>query len=735
MANLRSLGIAFACALALCIGTPSLARAQAQAAPTDDAVTLNFVNADLQAVIKAVAEITGRNILIDPRVTGTVNIVAPKPVPRSLVFSILLSALRAQGFAAVGGELGFIRIVPEAEAKFYPGPSDARRAAGDQIVTEVFTLQHEQAQQLVPVLRPLVSPNNIINAFPATNTLIVTDYAENLRRIRKVVASIDQPHPGELVSLKLQHANAVDVAQTIQRLIPEAGQAAQPGQQQKVAVTVDSRTNSLLVRADNPTLASRIRTVAASIDLPTAAAGNIHVVYLRNAEATKLAETLRAIVTGQSSTQTTGQQPRFGATPGLGAPGAGATGLGQTGAQPGAGGLTQQPPVGALGQQPGGGLPGGGAGAQQGSMIQAYPETNSLVIIAPDNVYNALRGVIDKLDARRAQVFVEALVVEVTASRAAEFGVQWQHLSSLNTNGTQVIGGTNFGGAGANILGISQNVGTVGTGLNLGVVRGRITLPGVGEILNLGFLARALEKDSNANILATPTLLTLDNEEARIIVGQNIPIVTGSFSLAAAGTGAVNPFQTFDRRDVGLTLRVKPQVTQGGSVKLQIFQEVSSIFDRTNASGIITNKRALESSVLVDDGQTIVLGGLISDDIQTTEERVPLLGQIPVLGNFFRYEKRQRDKTNLMVFLRPVIVRDSEQAANVTGDRYEYIRGQHNTVQPRSSWILPDMPPKPMPELPSRPGSTGTVLAPASGQEPPVIDLRGAETIPNPPRQ
>lgn len=749
MAILRFFGVALALAIGLYAGSMRPAYAQAPATAGDDSVTLNFVNADLQAVIKAVAEITGRNILIDPRVTGTVNIVAPKPVPRTMVFSILLSALRAQGFAAVGGDLGFVRIVPEAEAKFYPGPSDPRRAAGDQIVTEVFTLQYEQAQQLVPVLRPLVSPNNIINAFPATNTLIVTDYAENLRRIRKVVASIDQPHPGELVSLKLQHANAVDVAQTIQRLIPEAGQVAQPGQQQKVAVTVDSRTNSLLVRADNPTLASRIRTVAASIDLPTAAAGNIHVVYLRNAEATKLAETLRAIVTGQASSQTAQQQSRFGATPGLGAPAAPGGLGGQPTSQQPTGGLSTQPPVGALGQQAGGGLPSQGAGGQQGSMIQAYPETNSLVIIAPDNIYNALRGVIDKLDARRAQVFVEALVVEVTANKAAEFGIQWQHLSSASTGGTSTIGGTNFGGAGTNIIGISQNVGTVGTGLNLGVVRGRITLPGIGEILNLGFLARALEKDSNANILATPTLLTLDNEEARIIVGQNIPIVTGSFSLAATGTGAVNPFQTFDRRDVGLTLRVKPQVTQGGSVKLQIFQEVSSIFDRTNASGIITNKRALESSVLVDDGQTIVLGGLISDDIQTSEERVPLLGDIPVLGQFFRYEKRQRDKTNLMVFLRPVIVSDSEKAANVTGDRYEYIRGLHNTTQPRSSWVLPDMPPKPMAELPPRAGTPngipggvpngvnigGAPNAPAAGQEPPVIDLRGTETAPIQPRR
>jgi general secretion pathway protein D len=712
----RCLGalVVLASALILSLSTPAFAQQAATPAAGDDEVTLNFVNADLQAVIKAVAEITGRNILIDPRVTGTVNIVAPKPVPRSMVFSILLSALRAQGFSAVGGDLGFIRVVPEAEAKFYPGAGDPRRARGDQIVTEVFTLQYESAQQLVPVLRPLVSPNNIINAFPATNTLIVTDYAENLRRIRRVIASIDQPHPGELLSLKLQHANAVDVAQTVQRLIPEAAAATQPGVQQKVAVTVDSRTNSLLVRADNPTLASRIRSLAASIDLPTTAAGNIHVVYLKNADATKMAETLRAIVSGQA-TQAQQRQTTPGLTPTPGLTGAqpGLTPPGMT--QPG-----QSPATTPLGSGFGATPTGTQAGAQQGSMIQAYPETNSLVIIAPDNIYNALRSVIEKLDSRRAQVFVEALVVEVTANRAAEFGIQWQDLSGLNRSGTQVIGGTNFGGAGTNIIGAAQNLGTIGTGLNLGVVRGRVTIPGIGEVLNLGFLARALEKDSNANILATPTLLTLDNEEARIIVGQNIPIVTGSFTAGAATGGVVNPFQTFDRRDIGLTLRVKPQVTQGGSVRLQIFQEVSSIFDRTNPSGIITNKRALESQVIVDDGQTIVLGGLISDDTQSSEERVPLLGSIPFVGQLFRYERRQRDKTNLMVFLRPMIIRDVDQAASITGDRYDYIRGVQSTTQPRSSWILPDMPPKPMPELPRPPQSAAR---PPEGA-PPVIDLR-----------
>jgi general secretion pathway protein D len=698
------------CAILVTVLTAMPRPAAAQQRVADDDVTLNFVNADLQAVIKAVAEITGRNILIDPRVTGTVNIVAPKPVPRSMVFSILLSALRAQGFAAVGGDLGFLRIVPEAEAKFYSSGGDPARARGDQIVTEVFTLQHESAQQIVPVLRPLVSPNNIINAFPASNTLIVTDYAENLRRIRRVIASIDQPHPGELISIRLQHANAVDVAQTIQRLIPEAAQSGQPGQagqQQRIAVTVDPRTNMLLVRADNPTLATRIRALATSVDLPNSGTGSIHVVYLKNADATKLAETLRSILSGQPS------QARAGTTPTSTPLSAGPGGAPQ-------GGSGQPPPLpgGLGGGAPASGAAGTAGAAQQGAMIQAYPETNSLVIIAPDNIYNSLRGVIDKLDARRAQVYVEALVVEVSAERAAEFGIQWQHLTSAGTSGTQVLGGTNFPAA-PGILNVAANPGALATsgGLNIGVVRGTVNIPGVGQILNLGMLAKALENDGSSNILATPTLLTIDNEEARIIVGQNIPIITGSFAQPGGVGGVTNPFQTIDRRDVGLTLKVKPMVTQGGTVRLQIFQEVSSIDDRrTSAAGFVTNKRSIESQVLVDDSQVIVLGGLIQDDITSGESKVPILGDIPFIGNLFRYSNRTRKKTNLMVFLKPVVIRDQDQANSLTGDRYDYIRGLHNTTQPRSSWVLPDMPPRPMPALPASP--------PAAPAGTPVIDLR-----------
>jgi general secretion pathway protein D len=325
--------------------------------------------------------------------------------------------------------------------------------------------------------------------------------------------------------------------------------------------------------------------------------------------------------------------------------------------------------------------------------VQAYPETNSIVIIAPDSVYNALRGVIDKLDARRAQVFVEALIVEIASTKAAEFGIQWQAIPSGGgaTNATTGIGIQNFNNSpGSNIGQISRDPASLGQGLSLGLIRGTVTIGGV-QILNLAALLRALEADSSANVLSTPTLLTLDNEEAKIQVGQNIPIVTGSFTLAGAGGGVVNPFQTFERRDIGVTLKIRPQITEGGVVKLALYQEVSSIFNAQNPSGIILNKRSLESQVLVDDGQMIVLGGLISDDVQTGTQAVPGLGRIPVLGALFRYDTRKREKINLMIFLRPVVVRDVPMTAGLTTDRYEIIRGIQGGAQVPDRFPLPAM--------------------------------------------
>jgi general secretion pathway protein D len=388
------------------------------------------------------------------------------------------------------------------------------------------------------------------------------------------------------------------------------------------------------------------------MDLPTAAGGNIHVVYLKNTQAERLAEALRAIISGQPAAARAVSQ--VAAAPGAPPPPPGAPPPAATPAVAGS-----APAIGALAQ----------------ASIQAYPETNSLVIIAPDSVYNGLRGVIEKLDARRAQVFVEALIVEIASTKAAEFGIQWQAIPSGagNTNATTGFGIQNFNNSpGSNIGQIARDPASIGQGLSLGLIRGSITLGGV-QILNLAALLRALENDATANILSTPTLLTLDNEEAKI------------------HGGVVNPFQTFERRDIGVTLKIRPQITEGGVVKLALYQEVSSIFNAQNPTGIILNKRSLESQVLVDDGQMIVLGGLISDDVQTGTQSVPGLGRIPVLGALFRYDTRKREKINLMVFLRPVVVRDTAVTAGLTADRYDIIRGVLGGAQVPDRFPLPAM--------------------------------------------
>ncbi len=324
-------------------------------------------------------------------------------------------------------------------------------------------------------------------------------------------------------------------------------------------------------------------------------------------------------------------------------------------------------------------------------------------------MYNSLRTVIDKLDARRAQVLVDALIVEVSASVSSEFGIQWQDLTGINKNGgAQVIGGTNFGSAtgGQNIITAAQGIGSVGTGLNIGIVRGKVNIPGVGEVINLGMLARALEDNQKGNILSRPNILTLDNEEAKFVVGQNVPFVTGAYTQS--GTSSTNPFQTIERKDVGLTLKVTPQVSEGGAVKLKAFLEVSSVVPTTSSvksADLITNKRSVENTVLVDDGQIVVIGGLISDDTKNNDSQVPILGDIPFVGNLFKYKSRSRDKTNLMVFLRPYVLRDGQSANQLTGERYDFIRNEQGTfikegeslLPPTGAALLPPLTPPPAP--------------------------------------
>jgi general secretion pathway protein D len=462
-----------------------------------------------------------------------------------------------------------------------------------------------------------------------------------------------------------------------------------PGTTPKAAVAVDTRTNALLVRSDSPQVMARIKSLALGLDAPGVGNGNIYTVFLRNAEATRIADTLRGLLSGSESSRTT----TVSTTP-----------AGNT--------QTQTTASTSLGGAPGtGGFGAGGTAAAPSSIIQAYPPTNSIIITASEPVYRSLRQVIDSLDQRRAQVFIEALIVEVNASKGAEVGVQWNAGKNVGNDQT-VFGGTNFStSVGNNILQLAQNPASVGPGLNVGIIQGTVTIPGTNiQIANLQLLARALESDSNSNVLSTPTVLTLDNEEAKIVVGQNVPFITGTFTPTAGS--ASNPFQTIERKDIGLTLRVLPTVSEAGAVKLRLYQEVSSVTtDKTlvQSADIITNKRSLESTVLVDDGSVAVLAGLIQDDQSTNVDKVPFLGDIPYLGALFKYQTRTHRRTNLMIFLRPMVLKDEKATAALTQDRYDYIRRLQNASQVPAMPLLPD-PGAADAMLPPLPKSTATPL-------------------------
>lgn len=673
----RLLAACLATTVALPLALPA-APALANEAGTGETVSLNFVNAEIGAVIQAISRISGRNFVVDPRVKGTLNIVTARPVPRNLSYSILLSALRLQGYAAIEGQ-GVTKIVPEADAKLHAVPVGKGQGAGggDRLTTQVFTLHHESASQLVPVIRPLVSPNNTVTAYPGNNSLVVTDYAENIGRIARIIESIDVPQ-GDMRVINLKHASALDLAQTVNRLLNDTGSGnvgGTPGvggdASQRVSVIGDPRTNSLLVRSENPSKLNAVRQLVANLDQP-GAAGNIHVVYLKNAEATKVAQTLRAVLSGE--TGNTGQGSTGSSTSGSSfAPTSTGSSSGtSTGSSSGVGSTSS---FGSSNSS----TSGTGMGATGNGIVQADPMSNALIITAPDAIYNNVRKVIDQLDRRRAQVYVEALITEVSTERAAEIGIQWQ---AGKLGSTTAFGGTTFNSGGNNILNLatslasSSSTALPGNGLNLLLGGGTITVGGR-EIANLNMLARFLESDTKANILSTPNLVTLDNEEAKIVVGRNVPFVTGTYATTG-NTATANPFTTVERRDVGLTLKVKPQISEGGTVRLQIYQEASSVIDSTATSttGPTTTKRSIESTVLVDDGAMIALGGLVEDTYSGGQEKVPLLGDIPYLGQFFRYDSRKRGKTNLIVFLRPVILRDAASIQGISADRYNYVIGQ-----------------------------------------------------------
>ena len=634
----------------------------------DDRVSLNFVDADIESVVKAIGQITNKNFLIDPRVKGTISINTAKPVPRAMTYSILISALRVQGFATID-ENGYTSIVPEVDAKGkYTARLASGKQSGGQIVTQVFVIKYENAGQLVNIVKPLLSPNSVINAYPGSNALIVTDYADNLNKIVKLIEAIDKPSQAENVIIKLKFASAVEITQTINRLLSDGNIANEPSK--RIQAVADARSNSIILHAENRSLIARAATLIEQLDVPTNAGSAIHVVYLKNADSTKLASTLRALLSGKASESslTASTQSSSQAT---------SVDVSKAAASSQSANQAIASPFLPL------------ASTQESGMIQADAATNSLLITAPDHVFNMLRGVIDKLDMRRAQLYIEALIAEVSTDKAAEFGIQWQGLGGDNrTGGTQAVGGTKFVTGG--IITGAANLNAAGGGLNLGLLYGSINIPGIGEVANLGVLAHALESNANANILSKPNLLMLDNEEAKIVIGQNVPFVTGQYAQTNGAT--VAPFQTIERQDVGLTLKVKPQISEGNSIKLEIHQEVSSVANAAGSAGITTNKRSIDTSVLVDDGNIIVLGGLIEDTVSDTVNKVPLLGDIPVIGALFRSVGRGHKKTNLMVFLRPYVIRNAEDSSKVSNERYDYIIEQQGAFTPNKVWPLPDSP-------------------------------------------
>ncbi|MFT4431996.1 type II secretion system secretin GspD [Caballeronia sp. 15715] len=663
-------------------------------------VTLNFVNADIDQVAKAIGAATGKTIIVDPRVKGQLNLVSENPVPEDQALKTLQSALRMQGFSLVQDH-GVLKVVPEADAKLQGVPTyvgNAPTARGDQVITQVFELHNESANNVLPVLRPLISPNNTIAAYPANNTLVVTDYADNVRRIASIIAGIDTEAGRQVAVVPLKNANALDVAEQLNKLL-DPGSVGSTDATLKVTVTADPRTNSLLLKASSGARLAAARQLARSLDAATTQPGNMHVVALRNADATRLAKTLRAMMgKGGSDSSSSSGSGSSSSSSSFGQNGSGSS-TGTNGLPPLPGGLGSSSsssgsnPMGGGGQSKDSGFGNNndnssGSSDQPGNgMIQADTATNSLIITASDPVYRNLRAVIDQLDARRAQVYIEALIVELSATTGANLGIQWQGALLSNSGNNGVYGSTNLGSGTSSIVDLTAAGATIANnpaalagqtniltqGLNIGL------LHKFGNFFGLGGLLQALSTSADANILSTPNLITLDNEEAKIVVGQNVPVVTGSYATPTANTGtSVSAFNTFDRRDVGVTLHVKPQITTGGILKLQLYQEDSSVDNTTinNPGGVTINTRSIQSTILADDGEIVVLGGLMQDQYSTSNSKVPLLGDIPWIGQLFRSEAKTRTKTNLMVFLRPVIVRDQATSSQISNDRYEYLRQQ-----------------------------------------------------------
>ena len=664
-------------ALMLCIGLTPVLAVKPSIEKTvvlqyaNEPITLNFVNVDLDNSARTLAALTNRSLVVDPRVKGTISLTTDKPVTGSVAWNQLLAAVRLQGFAMIETN-GLFKLLPEAEAKLQGGQSAVVQNASApntaQVMTQIFKLNHENANSLVTVLRPLISPNNTINITPGSNALVITDYADNLQRLARIIAALDVANATDVDVIPLKHAVAADLAALLIRLTETGAAGAQGETGYKTSIQAETRSNAIILRTANPARQAQVRSLIDKLDRPVneLPSGNIHVVYLKNADASKLANTLRAAISAHVHIAAPVTNPSAGAS--------------------------------------------AAATPATGGQIQADTATNSLIITAAEPQFQQIKAVIDSLDQRRAQVLVESLIVEVDSSKEAEFGVQWQNILG-KTGGNVGVLGTNFGSKN-NLLSISTGNGKTlpGNGLNIGI----------GQNINgqnvMTALANFLQSDGSSNILSRPTLLTLDNEEAKIVVGQNVPFVTGQYTNNNAANGAVNPFQTVERKDVGLTLKVKPQISDAGTVTMTIFQEISSIdSSKKSTDGLITNKRSIESHIVIADGAVVVLGGLLSDNYGDNTQQVPGLAQLPLFGNLFKSESRSRSKNNLMVFLRPVVLRDDASAEVLSGGRYQRMQNLQTEATRAPTSTLPVSNDQVLPALPGQ-ANTGSPTPPINSQ-------------------
>src|ERR1700722_5154534 len=661
-----------ACAVALLIGT-----AMAADAESTQRITPNFKDADITQIAEAVSAATGKNFIIDPRVRAQVTMLSSTPMSPDAFYQAFLSILQVHGFVALpAGKI--IKIVPDANARQYPSNDlpDHVSSSSDEIVTQVIAVKSVNAAQLVPILRPLIPQYGHLAAYPASNILIISDRANNVNRIMRIIERIDQVGDADVEIVPLQNASATEVVRVINSLYQQ--QAANEGAASGFKLVADERSNSVLLSGEKDSRLC-IRVLIAHLDTPLQSGGDTQVRYLQNADAEKIAAKLKEQISGASS--------------------------GPAGGPPGA-----QTPA---------------SQSARGTIIWADPATNALVITATPKVMRNLMSVIDKLAIRRAQVLVEAIIVDVDLSKSASLGVNW----AVYGQGSTAVPAAAFNSPvnGTSIADVVELVASPTTALANGTALPTGGILGVGRVasngLNFGALLSAIRSDTNSNVVATPSAVTTDNQEATLKVASEVPFFTGQFTSTGSSNSSVTPFQTIQREEVGTILKITPQINEGGAaVMLKIDLESSSVVPKDagpqGAVDLTTNKRTVSTRVLIEDGGIVVLGGLTNADYSRQETRVPFLGAIPLLGQLFKTRSGSADRTDLMVFIRPKILRTDEQSAIETNTKYNYIRDEQRKVTTGEREWLPILPGVKQPELPPMaPANQSTAPAPTSAAE------------------